>query len=873
MNDLIKKHQNLVIFIIIVVVMLFSFFLRLLPSGFFDFSNSIALSDPDNWYNFRQIEVMVHQFPQYNWFDAMTAYPTGKQIDWGPVFTVFASCLVILMGATTRPEIMLAASYSGPLIAAATVPVVYFLGKMIWSRSAGLAAAIFISVSNFTFFFRTTFGYVDHHAMEVFLSSLFLLSYLVAVLHTEKYPPRVREPRTFLLPAALSLLAGILFSLGLLNMTTMLLFALIIGIFTVILCIRDFYSGVPFDSLLFVNAVTFGTVTIALLLFGIKQEGFGLSLYSMGQVIAYLLLMFGTLVLWLISRFSKGQKKTFLLSIIGIAAIFLVLFLVTGSNFLLDLQNLFFGQQLQADVIAEMKGIGSEFVLLSYNFGIVLIAIGFAISVWKGYVEKKTELFLLLAWSFVILIATVQHRRFDYYFAVNVALLSGISIAFTVEQFGKDLLADLSRIRNGAGKKTGNTGEPVDQKPEPKGKRKAGKEKKKTVGAKRSRHGSNISLTSIVAIAILIVAVLFVAVSIDNDLTYATDPTPMLIKEDWVETMNWLGANTPDPGVDYYGPYNSSFVYPAESYGVMVWWDYGHYVTFHAKRLPITNPFQDNLKGETGAAAFFLSQHETDAARILERFGGNYVVTDTDLVTRKFDNIPQWYDPVADIAPYKAVLYIPDPDNPSQLVAFEFNREGYYHSTVARLHLFDGSEKEPGTGYYLELEDRKNLAYPVVTTSKEMGAEEGRLLAAGYNLRPSLGNRAEFLSARAMNPVSSVPALRRFRLIHESQGNSSSLIVPGTTSVLRDVPMVKVFEYVPGAKIKGEGTVVLMLATNTGREFEYRQKSQNGEFIVPYSTVDNPYEVRAIGSYRVMETNQTFDITEQDILEGREIKP
>ncbi len=872
MKETIKAHQNLVIFIVIVSIMLFSFLIRLLPSGFFDFSNSIALSDPDNWYNFRQIEVMVHQFPQYNWFDAMTAYPSGKVIDWGPVFTIFASGLAILTGATTRPEIMMAASYSGPIIAAAMVPVIYFLGKTIWSRGAGLAAAIFISVSNFTFFFRSTFGYVDHHAMEVLLSSLFLLSYLAALLYTQKNPPEVRDPGTFFLPVAFSLLAGILFSLGLLNMTTMLLFALIIGIFTVILCIRDFSAGTPFDSLLLVNAVTFGVVTVALLLFGIKQGGFGLSLYSMGQVIAYLLLMAGTFVLWLVSRVSKGQKKTFLLFVLGVAAIFLVLLLVTGSSFIFEVQNLFFGQQLQADVIAEMKGIGSDFVLLSYNFGIVLIAAGFVISVWKGIVERKTEIFLLLVWSFVILVATVQHRRFDYYFAVNVALLSGITVAFTIEQCGKDLLACLSRIRRNFYQKTGNTEEPAEQKPESKGKKKSGKAKKKAAVTVKPRRGPVITIKSLITIAVLIVAVLFVAVSIDNDLTYATNPTPMLIKADWVETMNWLGANTPDPGIDYYGPYNSSFQYPQQSYGVMAWWDYGHYITFLAKRLPVTNPFQDNLKGRSGAAAFFLAQNESDAVRILTQFGGTYVITDTDLVTRKFNNIPQWYDPDVDTKPYKAVLYIPDRSNPSQLVAFEFIRDAYYQSVLTRLHLFDGSVKEPDTGYYLEIEKRENLAYPVVTSSKEMNAEEGRLLAAAYNLQASPGNRAEFLNTRAMNPVSTVPAIRHFRLIHESPGNSASLIVPGTTSSLVDVPLVKVFELVSGAKIKGEGTIGIQLVTNTGRGFVYTQKSVNGEFVVPYSTIDNPHEVRAIGSYRILETNRTVEVTERDVREGREIE-
>jgi asparagine N-glycosylation enzyme membrane subunit Stt3 len=45
-----------------------------------DFSSYGMLHDPDTWYNYRQIEVMVQHFPQYNWFDPMTAFPR-KNVD------------------------------------------------------------------------------------------------------------------------------------------------------------------------------------------------------------------------------------------------------------------------------------------------------------------------------------------------------------------------------------------------------------------------------------------------------------------------------------------------------------------------------------------------------------------------------------------------------------------------------------------------------------------------------------------------------------------------------------------------------------------------------------------------------------------------
>ena len=54
---------------------------------------------------------------------------------------------------------------------------------------------------------------------------------------------------------------------------------------------------------------------------------------------------------------------------------------------------------------------------------------------------------------------------------------------------------------------------------------------------------------------------------------------------------------------------------PADSYGIMAVWDAGHWITFFAHRLPITNPFQDNLGGVQGTAAFFLAANESKAIR------------------------------------------------------------------------------------------------------------------------------------------------------------------------------------------------------------------------------------------------------------------
>jgi len=53
---------------------------------------------------------------------------------------------------------------------------------------------------------------------------------------------------------------------------------------------------------------------------------------------------------------------------------------------------------------------------------------------------------------------------------------------------------------------------------------------------------------------------------------------------------------------------------------------------------------------------------------------------------------------------------------------------------------------------------------------------------------------------------------------------------------------IKIFKYARGARILGIGTIKVQVKTNTGWQFNYRQKSSNGEFIVPYPTTGGSYE-------------------------------
>ena len=79
---------------------------------------------------------------------------------------------------------------------------------------------------------------------------------------------------------------------------------------------------------------------------------------------------------------------------------------------------------------------------------------------------------------------------------------------------------------------------------------------------------------------------------------------------------------------------------------------------------------------------------------------------------------------------------------------------------------------------------------------------------------------------------------------------------------------VKIFEYVKGAVIPGEGAIEATVVTNTGREFVYRQESENGRFTVPYSTLDNPYDVMTAGNYRIVGGGEEITVTEEAVIRG-----
>jgi dolichyl-diphosphooligosaccharide--protein glycosyltransferase len=395
--------------------------------------------------------------------------------------------------------------------------------------------------------------------------------------------------------------------------------------------------------------------------------------------------------------------------------------------------------------------------------------------------------------------------------------------------------------------------------------------KQKKSQKKVSRHVStNYLLVGMVFFTIGL-SLLFAYTSVSYSYTNAvTSPTRM--NSDWRESMDWMSSNTPDTGVDYFTIYDqNTFEYPAGSYGVMSWWDYGHLITYIAKRIPNANPFQQGVAGPDGAAAYFMSTSEDKANAILDRVGTRYVITDIEMDTGKFWAMATWDNATLATDPYQKTLLVQNQDDPSNYGTARMNKQEYYLTTISRLHNFDGSLGIPSLAYYVEYADSSvtNVAYPVVITAEKTNATDAKLRAEQYNLKALPGYHAEVMNQESttdiVHPINTVPALQHYRLVHESPNNVFN-------SDVVDVRYVKIFEYVKGARIRGEGIIELPVVTNTGRTFTYQQTSVNGEFIVPYSTTGNTYDVKTTGKYTVQGTGKQYDVPESAVAEGLTIQ-
>jgi len=870
----------------------------------------VYLSGNDAWYHARIVHLIVNHFPATQRFDAWSYFPygTGRHSGFGGLFDqlIALAALVVGGGSPSAETVDAVIAYAPVAFGALTAIPAYLVGKWATDRWGGLLAAALLSLFSGQFLSRTAVGAADHQSSEAFFGTLAFAGFIYAMRTGYAEKPTVADIRdrnwiVLRRPLVASFLGGMAIASYLMTWPPGVAFVFTIGVFVLLQIVRDHLNGRPTEYLAITTAATMlpaGVLTLAYA----KDYGLSATSFSLLQPLVLLGIGGGAVLLYGISEYAnEGEyERRYYPAIVGgvIVTVLLVSFLVFPRT--TDLFESLFVRMYsygtattqEAGTVGEIQPASRGNAEVAFGYAFYLAAAGFAVLLARVIERNRPTELLLVLWSFSAVSAYFTMIRFGYYFAVNVALLSAFTVWWTA---GVLELGEVEALRD------------------------------------------------VETYQILGVALLVVLVAPGNVVAWDTtgngrtnepnwEQADTLAGADvaWQEELTWMRDNTPDPrgsGLAYdelaASPDDGDFDYPAGAYGVMSWWDYGHWITRTGERIPNANPFQE---GPRPASAFLLAQSEKRANLIL-------------------DALPSMKDSAGDLSPTAATGPISNED----LAAMIDNQSDGQATETTRYVMIDdqmaawrGSSRAssgkfgpitqwtgPATGAYDSTRNR--------TIRTENGTTQVPLRGLSERYENTMLSRLYYGDATG---------LEHYRLVHETEqsttflslarqtngeyqpigrGITNAILTPRLRAAIqqnrnlvpydvRQESRVKTFERVEGARLTGQvdpdrlsgpnATVLARVNLRTGtrnRTFTYRGRTtadENGSFslTVPYPTSNavSPSEggtnasVRATGNYSVLvepitgtfndrervfgaQASASVDVPESAIYDGSEI--
>ncbi len=797
----------------------------LLPGGIVKFTTN------DAWYHMRTLFVLLENYPNRMFFNPMTNYPNGSYIHFGPLFDqmMAITSLILGMGNPSPQLVNTIGAYFPAILGALTVIPVYYIGKYLGGHKTGILAAILIAFAPGQFLSRSMIGFTDHHVAESLFSTFFMMFFMLALISAKENKLRFADVfnknfKVIKEPFIYSVLAGVMYSAYQLSWPGGSLFLFIVLVYAIFQYIFDNFQNESSDYLGFTGIVTFLVSTILILPFVHPDMGFSLYYYSWFHVVTAIGAMAGFAALSLIQReFKRKKMKTYYYPLIILGAgilglIFIKVLSPSLYSLIINAPNTVFGRlQGGPSTIDEATSIFYDVGVFTLskvfsNFtatGFLASLLGILILAANLFRKPKPQEVLLFIWSLLILLAIYGQNRFAYYYSINVSVLSAYLGGLLLE---KVKWSELDQ------KFKSNLKSPTDI----------------------PKALKFVKIEQVFAVLLIVVFLIYPVYGSAMPYTKMVYGQPI---PPWEEACVWLSSNTPDPGMDYNAVYEAPkngeiFQYPDTAYGVMSWWDHGHYIETIGHRMPNANPFQAGVGGRSvsideenrpGAATFLTAPSEEEASGVLEaidprpdKAGARYIISDALMATSMFRSIATW----------------------------TLDKEGYYqsHWTV------DGYWNAPSTRYFNSMEARLHIFDGSGLKQYRMIHETGAY------------QTGEILYKRAYNFF---------------YGGKLPEVYTG---------YVKIFEYVKGAKITGTASsnetvkISTTILTGQGRTFEYTQSTAADsqgryEFTVPYSTEgpikgETQFDTAPSGPYvlRYGDTTKEVKVNEEAVLKGEEIK-
>jgi len=384
--------------------------------------------------------------------------------------------------------------------------------------------------------------------------------------------------------------------------------------------------------------------------------------------------------------------------------------------------------------ISEVTPLSLSMAWSEFTTAFYLSLIAFIFILYLVVKNRTADMTLFLVWSVIMLVATFGQNRFSYYFTVNAALLT-TCLCWFIANWGYSKLA-FARVRVQSVKvDKGKSKEERKARQKKKAKRKKAKERRQ--GLLTLIAGYPGARYVYIAVAAIVIFFLIFYPNIGKAIDVANQSSEP--NQDWHDALVWMRDNTPDPfqNPDFYydtyekPPGEEDYNYPESAYGVMNWWDYGHWITYIAHRIPHSNPHQ---AGAYTAGRFFTETDVAKANEMLDRLDTGYIIidypmamhgyTEDGLIFGKFYAMIDWAG--RDKSDFFEAYYRETEPNKLERVIVYYPE--YYQSMCSRLYLFGGEEVIPSYDTrvisYAEITDRSGFKLKKIVTEKKFATYE-----------------------------------------------------------------------------------------------------------------------------------------------------
>ena len=823
-------------YILLIAIFLFSFYIRgIIPMKAVFQQGLVGFATDDAVFQMRLVENTIHFFPHRIFFDAFTIYPYGSTIHWGPLFDQAIAFVALVAGLVqnggmpSQTTIDTIGVFFPAVIGSLIVFPVYFIGKELLDNKAGLLGAFLITILPGQFLGRSVLGFTDHHVAEVFFTTLMMAFFIMAIKRSENitFDHWMNKDWAVLRsPIAYSILAGISFGAYLLFWTYGVFFAVVFGIFIVVQYIMDHFRKKSTEYLGIIGILSYTVAMIMVLPYIDINNGFAASRYSLlhltvtgGAALFFLLLSF-------VSReMNKREYKGYYYLLFVLGAIFIgIIFLKVISPPLYgatigQIGFLFGGMTGGGLTIGEAFPTSYEVAVGSFGYNYILSYISIILLCYYVIKKSNAEYTLLAVWSIFVLGIMLAQNRFTYYYAVNVAILSGVLGSIFLD------FADWKSFN------------------------------------------SNDIIESVKKIRVQHIISLILVIAVTGFLPSDASPYKLTMQDapggalssgfyEWHEALTWMRNNTPVPDLPYYSIYQKPapgqpYNYSRNDYGVMSWWDYGHIITYWGHRIPNANPFQSGIGGgpthEPGASTFLTAQTEEEANAILDKLGINgqpgarYVVSNAYMAYSIQSIFGIWNE--SDVF---GRFYALNTRGGRLLVP----GKKFYDTMESRLHIFDAN----GMKYYrLVHESQPNPNTPGGYLEVGVYNQDNQITPVCDSQQICIGKYWYNFAYKSDIPVEYSGYAKVFEYVEGARITGSA--PPGTNVTLNNT-----------------------IKTNIGRTIQYKQVADsNGTyvFIVPYSTLgpiqgETRFDTGPVGPYSLTAGNvsKQIDVAEKDVLEG-----